>query len=404
MSADELASSKDSSKAKTETPVGFIFDSADTDAAGTSSNAAAASTKPQSSVAAHGDGVSGSSGGGGRRRKPSPPSSRPRLHHQHGRQRPSLGLSAPTGRQKSPRNRNLAKSVESGHLVSAQAVNRFGKQQFESRMRCVGSVRHPVLLHCCVPASQPFLDFVRLGSIHPVNCFVNDFGIPRSFIFFQIDTKRDNVIDVEELHQVMQRLLPNHDTQKKKNLKEARAIKKRLREIGVLQERQNELQSDSPELLSSAEFRSLAEEEQELEERLAELPASAQAARLDGEAEKGPAHASEAEVLGVEAVPSVEEMIWEIDDSTDGTIGWAEFVRAYRRASNDWTGFEPRKLAWLIEFLMMDEHNQGFVTEAQISDLMVMRCGPHGTPPLLPQCCASAASAAAGLANQLTTA
>eukprot|EP01050_Picozoa_sp_SAG11_P016371 SAG11_NODE_2228_length_3654_cov_1.962640_4_plen_178_part_00 len=89
-------------------------------------------------------------------------------------------------------------------------------------------------------------------------------------------------------------------------------------------------------------------------------------------------------------MPWIGAVIWEIDDSSGGTVDWDEFQLAYRRASADQTGFEPRKvsfthavnympcssefdayshdalrfaqLAWLIEFLLMDEHNQGFVT------------------------------------------
>jgi hypothetical protein len=51
-------------------------------------------------------------------------------------------------------------------------------------------------------------------------------------------------------------------------------------------------------------------------------------------------------------------MIWEIDDTGEGKIAWDEFVRCYSRASHDTTGFEPRKLATLIEFMMMDEQQQ----------------------------------------------
>ena len=40
------------------------------------------------------------------------------------------------------RARHFTKSVEAGHMVSANAVNRYGAQQFESKMRCATCAAH----------------------------------------------------------------------------------------------------------------------------------------------------------------------------------------------------------------------------------------------------------------------
>lgn len=80
-------------------------------------------------------------------------------------------------------------------------------------------------------------------------------------------------------------------------------------------------------------------------------------------------------VKPLDQVPYITDMIWEIDESGDGTVNFEEFKRAYERAAVDRTGFEPRKLTTLIDFLLMDEESLGYVTEEQISELMTARYG-----------------------------
>jgi len=85
-------------------------------------------------------------------------------------------------------------------------------------------------------------------------------------------------------------------------------------------------------------------------------------------------------VKPLDQVPYLEDMIWEVDETGDGMVSIDEFKRCYQRAAADRSGFEPRKLATLIDFLLMDEEYLGFVTEDQIIELMTAR---YGAPPRL---------------------
>jgi hypothetical protein len=58
----------------------------------------------------------------------------------------------------------------------------------------------------------------------------------------------------------------------------------------------------------------------------------------------------------------VSELIWEIDDSLEGRLTWANFSSAYYRCRRNASGFEPRGLLYLIEFLLMDKDLSGSVS------------------------------------------
>ena len=85
-------------------------------------------------------------------------------------------------------------------------------------------------------------------------------------------------------------------------------------------------------------------------------------------------------VKPLDQVPYIEDMIWEVDETGDGMVNLDEFKRCYDRAAADKTGFEPRKLTTLVDFLLMDEENLGFVTQDQIVELMTARYGAWGCP------------------------
>ena len=51
--------------------------------------------------------------------------------------------------------------------------------------------------------------------------------------------------------------------------------------------------------------------------------------------------------------------IWEVDDDADGVIDWEEFKTLFFRARDDETGYEPRKMFMVIEFLMFDKNLNG---------------------------------------------
>ena len=85
-------------------------------------------------------------------------------------------------------------------------------------------------------------------------------------------------------------------------------------------------------------------------------------------------------VKPLDQVPYIEDMIWEVDETGDGMVNLDEFKKCYNRAAADKTGFEPRKLTTLVDFLLMDEENLGFVTQDQIVELMTARYGAWRCP------------------------
>jgi hypothetical protein len=51
----------------------------------------------------------------------------------------------------------------------------------------------------------------------------------------------------------------------------------------------------------------------------------------------------------------VEDMIWEVDEDCDGMISWEEFKAMFYRVRHDKTGWEPRRLFNVVEFMMHDK-------------------------------------------------
>ena len=51
----------------------------------------------------------------------------------------------------------------------------------------------------------------------------------------------------------------------------------------------------------------------------------------------------------------VEDMIWEVDEDCDGLISWDEFKAMFYRVRHDKTGWEPRRLFNVVEFMMHDK-------------------------------------------------
>ena len=51
----------------------------------------------------------------------------------------------------------------------------------------------------------------------------------------------------------------------------------------------------------------------------------------------------------------VEDMIWEVDEDCDGMISWDEFKAMFYRVRTDKTGWEPRRLFNVVEFMMHDK-------------------------------------------------
>jgi len=71
----------------------------------------------------------------------------------------------------------------------------------------------------------------------------------------------------------------------------------------------------------------------------------------------------------------VEDMIWEVDEDCDGCISWVEFQNLYTRGRDDKTGYEPRGLFNVVEFVMNDKEGAGFITLEEAMQIMYLRYG-----------------------------
>mmetsp|Transcript_5756 Transcript_5756/g.19029 ORF Transcript_5756/g.19029 Transcript_5756/m.19029 type:complete len:119 (-) Transcript_5756:1289-1645(-) len=68
-------------------------------------------------------------------------------------------------------------------------------------------------------------------------------------------------------------------------------------------------------------------------------------------------------------------MIWEVDDDCDKCVNWPEFQAMYHRCRNDKTGYEPRRLFNVVEFLMNDKDNDGAVSVEEAMQILFLRHG-----------------------------
>jgi len=68
-------------------------------------------------------------------------------------------------------------------------------------------------------------------------------------------------------------------------------------------------------------------------------------------------------------------MIWEVDDDADGCVDWDEFRAMFYRIRDDQTGFEPRKLFNVVEFIMHDKNLNGSMDLDEAVTLLYARYG-----------------------------
>jgi len=71
----------------------------------------------------------------------------------------------------------------------------------------------------------------------------------------------------------------------------------------------------------------------------------------------------------------IEDMIWEVDDDCDKCVNWPEFQAMYHRCRNDKTGYEPRRLFNVVEFLMNDKDDNGSVSVEEAMQILYLRHG-----------------------------
>jgi len=71
----------------------------------------------------------------------------------------------------------------------------------------------------------------------------------------------------------------------------------------------------------------------------------------------------------------VEDMIWEVDEDCDQCVSWSEFQSMYHRCRADLTGYEPRRLFNVVEFIMNDKDDSGTVSVEEAMQILYLRYG-----------------------------
>ena len=66
-------------------------------------------------------------------------------------------------------------------------------------------------------------------------------------------------------------------------------------------------------------------------------------------------------------------MIWEVDSNLDGYIDYNEYENMYKRCVIDEKEREPKKLYHLIQFLMFDKEQKGYITEEDTLEVLCIR-------------------------------
>lgn len=85
---------------------------------------------------------------------------------------------------------------------------------------------------------------------------------------------------------------------------------------------------------------------------------------------------AELEYLGHSVKPTEAALtIWEVDDDADGRVNWEEFKTMFYRIRDDTTGYEPRKLFNVVEFLMLDKNANGSVDLDECLSVLYSRYG-----------------------------
>mmetsp|Transcript_39544 Transcript_39544/g.75773 ORF Transcript_39544/g.75773 Transcript_39544/m.75773 type:complete len:186 (+) Transcript_39544:332-889(+) len=81
-------------------------------------------------------------------------------------------------------------------------------------------------------------------------------------------------------------------------------------------------------------------------------------------------------IMGCQAKrPDVQDMIWEVDEDCDNCVSWLEFQSMYRRCRTDATGYEPRRLFNVVEFIMNDKDESGTVSVEEAMSILYLRYG-----------------------------
>ena len=68
-------------------------------------------------------------------------------------------------------------------------------------------------------------------------------------------------------------------------------------------------------------------------------------------------------------------MIWENDENLDGYIDYKEYEKMYKRCIIDSREEEPKKLYYLVQFLMYDKEDKSYIIEEDTLEVLYIRYG-----------------------------
>ena len=71
----------------------------------------------------------------------------------------------------------------------------------------------------------------------------------------------------------------------------------------------------------------------------------------------------------------VEDMIWEVDEDCDRCVNWEEFKTMFYRVRHDKSGWEPRRLFNVVEFMMHDKDMSGTIDMDECMEILFRRFG-----------------------------
>lgn len=68
-------------------------------------------------------------------------------------------------------------------------------------------------------------------------------------------------------------------------------------------------------------------------------------------------------------------MIWEVDEDCDRCVDWEEFKTMFYRVRHDKSGWEPRRLFTVVEFMMHDKDFSGTIDMDECMEILFRRFG-----------------------------
>ncbi len=72
-------------------------------------------------------------------------------------------------------------------------------------------------------------------------------------------------------------------------------------------------------------------------------------------------------------------ILQEVDENLDGYVSEREFEKMYKRCITDEKENEPKKLFYLVQFLMYDKERKSFITEEDTLEILYIRHGDKFT-------------------------